>query len=111
MRLSDIKGERVFDVMADLIEPVASLATDENVSKFFSKATPEEGQSMRDYAIARIRECVPSLLRDHKEELCAILSSIEGVTVDEYVSKLTMASLVNDVIELLNDSEFLAFFA
>ena len=27
MRLSDIKGERVFDVIADIIDPIANIAT------------------------------------------------------------------------------------
>ena len=37
MRLSDIKGDRVFDVIADIIDPIANIASDETASALFKR--------------------------------------------------------------------------
>ena len=37
MRLSDIQGDRVFDVIADIIDPVANIAEDDDAASFFKR--------------------------------------------------------------------------
>ena len=37
MRLSDIQGERVFDVIADIIDPIANIAEDDAASAMFRR--------------------------------------------------------------------------
>ena len=37
MKLSAIHGERVFDVIADIIEPIANIAGDEKASAMFRR--------------------------------------------------------------------------
>ena len=112
MRLSDIKGERVFDVIADIIEPCCNIAQDEAASQLFdrSKERPE-GMSARDFALSRVKESLPALMRSHKDDVIAILSSIEGVDPDEYRESLTMPKLVQGVFEMLTDEDLLAFLA
>ena len=61
MKLSDIKGDRVFDVIADLIDP-------------------------------------------------AILSTIQGVSAEEYRAGLNLGVLLRDCLELLNDPQFSELF-
>ena len=38
MRLSDIQGERVFDVIADIIDPIANIAEDDAASGYASES-------------------------------------------------------------------------
>ena len=45
MKLSDIKGDRVFDVIADLIDPVASIAQDAQAAALFRPAEGEQAPS------------------------------------------------------------------
>lgn len=101
MRLSDVRGERTLDVIADLVEPVANIATDEDVV-----AAVKSGGG--DIA-ASLRAVVPSLLKEHRADVLAILATIEGVTPDEYAADMTLASVLGDCYELLTDSEFLSF--
>ena len=112
MRLSEIRGERVFDVIADIIEPCCNIAQDEAASQLFdrSKERPE-GMSARDFALCRVKESLPTLMRSHKDDVVAILSSIEGVDPDEYRESLTMPKLVQGVFEMLTDEDLLAFLA
>ena len=110
MKLSEIKGERVFDVIAELIEPVATIAQDKEASRLFKKENLPKGMTARDFAIEKIKDCMPKLIKNHKDELCAILGAIEGVSKEEYAENVTMMRLMKDIIELLNDDEFTAFF-
>lgn len=109
MRLSDIKGDRVFDVIADLIEPVANIAQDPEITLFRREAIPN-GTTAKDFAVKKILRNAPLLLRRHKTDISTILASIKGVHAEEYLASLNMAQLSVDLIDLLNDAEFANFF-
>lgn len=109
MKLSDIKGERVFDVIADIIEPVTNIAQDKEIT-LFKRETPPEGMTSRTFAVQKISKNAPLLLKRHKGDISTILASIKGQTVEEYVDGLNMAALSIDLLELLNDKEFVSFF-
>lgn len=109
MKLSDIKGERVFDVIADIIEPVTNIAQDKEIT-LFRRETPPDGMTARAFALQKIAKNAPLLLKRHKTDISAVLASIKGQTVDEYVDGLNMATLSVDLLELLNDKEFVSFF-
>ena len=110
MRLSDIKGERLFDVIADVIEPVARIAEDKEAAKLFRREKLPKGETATGYLLKRIRTSAPPLLRNHKGDLIEILAAIKGVSKDDYASTLTYTTLFHDVTGLLGDSEFLALF-
>lgn len=120
MRLSDIKGDRVFDVMADIIEPIANIAQDsELVSNLFAKVKPPEdiakdkdalNKFARENLVERLRKYAPVLLKSHKGDIKLILALIEGKSVDEYESTLTLPSLIAGLIELFTDDVFQGVF-
>lgn len=105
MRLSDIKGDRVFDVIADIAGPVYSIATDEDARAFFKRVGGEGGPSLED----KLKQAMPSLLRGHKDDLVAIMAAVEGVDVEEYRKNLTMAGLLKGLYEMLTDEDLLSF--
>lgn len=109
MRLSDIKGDRVIDVVADLIEPVSNIALDESVTLFKREKAPD-GMAAKDFAIQKLRRGAPVLLKTHKADVVAILAAIKGVTPKEYTDGLNMLTLLQDFVELLIDSEFVDLF-
>lgn len=109
MKLSDIKGERVFDVIADIIEPVTNIAQDKDITLFKRETTPD-GMTARSFAIKKISKNAPLLLKRHKHDISTLLAVIKGQTVDEYVASLNMATLSIDLLELLNDQELISFF-
>lgn len=109
MKLSDIKGDRVIDVIADLIEPVANIAADKSIT-LFKREVPPDGMSAHDFAAMKIRKGAPVLLKTHKDDVVSILATIKGQTPAEYAENLNMASFVLDAIELLSDSAFVDLF-
>ena len=66
MKLSDIHGERVFDVIADIIDPIANIAEDEKASAMFRREKIPEGMTAKEFAMQRARKALPALLKQHK---------------------------------------------
>ena len=106
MRLSDIKGDRVFDVIADIIDPIANIASDETASALFKREKLPEGMTAKAFLLERARKSVPALLKGHKGDIIAVLATIEGISADEYRASLTLAKLMQDTAELLTDEAF-----
>lgn len=110
MKLSEIKGERTLDVIADLIEPVANIAEDDASAGLFKRDKVPDGVSQRKYAIKRLKTAVPKLIRGHKEDIMDILATLNGVTRDEYAGALSMVRLTGDLWELITDEDFIDLF-
>lgn len=110
MRLSEIRGDRVFDVIADIIEPCCNIAQDKEASALFDRTQERpEGVSAKDFVLDRVKRSMPTLMRSHKDDLIAILSSVEGVSPEEYRESLTIPKLIEGVYETLTDDDLLAF--
>ena len=106
MRLSDIKGDRVFDVIADIIDPIANIASDEKASALFKREKLPEGMTAKAFLLDRARSAVPALLKGHKSDIITVLATIDGVSADDYRASLTLAKLMQDTAELLTDEAF-----
>lgn len=109
MKLSDVKGDHVLDVIADIIDPIANIATDEGAHEMFKPQAVPDGMEAREFFAMRMRKGMPALLKEHKHDIIAILAAIEGVTPEEYTDMLNLAKLFTDTIELLTDEAFISF--
>lgn len=110
MKLSDIKGERTFDVIAEIIEPIANIAADTEAADLFVRKKLPEGMEAKEFVLQRVKASIPVLLKNHKGDLITILAAIEGVPAAEYAESLNLVKLTRDAVELLNDEAFKAFF-
>lgn len=111
MRLSEVKGERVFDVMADLIEPLCKIATDKQVKALFKQRVCPKGMEPRDFMLKRIQQAGPKIIKAHKDDVIDVLCIIGGLDRAEYVEGMTLMSLWADVMDLLSDEDFVSFLA
>lgn len=100
MKLSDIQGERVFDVIADIIDPVANIAQDNAASALFRRERLPEGMAAKNFLVWRARKSLPVLFKEHKGDIIAILAAIEGVSEEQYKSELNLIKLMQDATEL-----------
>lgn len=113
MKLSDIRGERVFDVIADIIDPIANIAESEHAAallKRVKRAELPEGTDVRKLLTERLRACVPPLIREHKADVIKILAAIEGTDATAYTESLSLAKLMHDTAELMTDDAFIGLF-
>ena len=100
----------MFDVVADVIDPIASIALDNEAAELFKRTELPEGMTAWEFFIHRVKDNLPPLLKRHKSELATIMATIEGVSVKEYMDSVTLPKLFHDLTELLTDDEFTAFF-
>ncbi len=110
MKLSKITGEHTLDVVANLIDPVANIAADPRAAELFRREKLPKGKSVNEFLLERVRKSVPSLLTTHKRDIIAILSTVEGVSSEQYAAGLTLPKLFHDVMDLLADEDFVAIF-
>ncbi len=109
MKLSDIKGDRVLDVIADVIDPIANMVQDKDVAAMFERKAVPEGMDARDFFAKRMCKGLPVLLKGHKADIIAIMAAIDGVTPEQYAESLDFPKLFTDVMELVTDDAFLNF--
>lgn len=109
MRLSDIKGEETFEVLADLVEPIISIAQDDAAARMFQREKCPKGMTPRDFALEKIKVGLPTLLRGHKDDLIVIIATLKRIPPEQYASEVGLASLAKDVLELASDEDFLGF--
>lgn len=95
MRLSDIKGERALEVLADIIDPITEIMSDPEVASMF-----RSGNKMG---------AAQSILRLHGKSVLSVMA-----TLDEEDPKTYAPSLIDipmKLIDLFNDPAFEAFFS
>ena len=95
MKLSEIQGDRALDVFADILEPGAAILSDEEVRDLFraGKRLP----------------AVRAAIKNHKEEVKAILAAMDGVEVKDL--KINVITLPIKLLEIFNDPEVLPLFS
>lgn len=86
MKLSDYKNEDAVEIIADIIEPLSVIFTDEEI----------KNEKNRMKAIAKA-------LKKYKKEVIQILARIDGVPVDKY--ECNALTLPIKVLEVMNDKE------
>lgn len=96
MKLSEIKGEEALDVLADLIEPVAMMMTDDEIQKIY-QSQPK-------------LNLVKYIIKNHKSELIEIMAILERKDPKEYAKEVTILSLPKKLLELLNDEDLVSVF-
>ena len=90
MKLSEIKGDRALDVLADIMEPLARILTDEEITKTANNGEPK-------LLLAK------KILKGHKKEVIEILAILDGEKPETY--EVNLLTLPVKLVEILNDPE------
>ena len=96
MRLSDIKGEAAIDAVADILEPVAEIANDREVTDLF-----RAGDRLK---------AIQKALKGHRKAVVDILAILNQKDPAEYIKEITLASIPAQAIDILNDPELALLF-
>lgn len=92
--LSEYKDEEALDVLADLIDPVINIFSDEEVANY--------------YRAGVIVKSVQAAIKNHKKDVLNMLAILERVPVEEYhCNLLTLPRLL---LSVFNDPELKDFF-
>lgn len=110
MKLSNITGERVFDVLAEIIEPISNIAESEAVTALLKRESLPEGVSAKKFLGDRLKKNLPALLRNNKSDIIHILAAIEGTSPEDYSGVLNFVKLIKDATDLIADNAFIELF-
>lgn len=100
MKLSELKGERAVEAIADLIEPLTNIATNRN--KWAKQnVKPVEGESKQEATARNLKEQLPVILRENKSDLLSIITIITGENAEE----MSLPRIMKESIELLSDKD------
>lgn len=66
MRLSDIKGDRTLEVIAEVIDPICNIAEDDAAMAMFRREKLPDGMEPKRFLLARARKSLPVLLKRHQ---------------------------------------------
>lgn len=110
LKLSEIKGEKSFDILAEIIEPTTNIATDKAAASLFGPRPLPEGMTTQEFVIQRVKEAIPTLMKRHKKDLIKLFATLSDMTVKEYKEQMTLDSVMLDLSSLISDPIFNAFF-
>ena len=106
MKLSEIRGERAIEVIAELVEPLSAIAVDKNLKTLFVIKV-KDGETAEEAAVRRIKEKVPYLLKEHKKEIAQIVGILENKDPEE----LNILEIIKGVYEMISDKALMQLFS
>lgn len=94
MKISEIKGERALDLLADMLEPFTEILADESLKDLVMHGTKID--------------VIKKVLKDHKKSVITILALTEDEDPETYEPTITEVPV--KIMQILNDPVFRPFF-
>lgn len=95
MRLSDFKNEEALDLLVEILEPVSTVFSDEEVAVAYK----EKGKL----------EAIKVAIKNHKKEVLEILALLDGKDPEKY--EISFLALPIKLLQILNDPELADLFS
>ena len=95
MKLSEIKGEKALDAMADLLDPLALIFADPEIQRSVKNDEPK-------------MILVKKILKTHKKEAIQIMAILDGETPETY--EISLLKIPMKLLEIINDPEVQSLF-
>lgn len=99
MKLSQIKGEKSLDVIADIMIPLGNIATDPEARKAFANETKEP-----------VLVVYNKLIKSHKNDLYNMLAILDGVETEKYAKTTNVSKTLLDFADIINDKAVQSLF-
>lgn len=94
-KLSEIKGEDAIDVLADILEPLTIIMSDDEIRKAVKAKLPNI-------------KIIYLALKSHKKEIVKILAVMDGQDAETY--EVNLLELPARILEILNDETLMSLF-
>jgi hypothetical protein len=110
--LSQMTTDETCDVLCIAAPHIQNMAEDKNLIAEVQRKLPKGEHTQIDvyrFGLTRVSNLVPIFLKDHREDVYAILSLFNGLTPEE-CGKQNFLATVAQVTELLKDEDFVNFF-
>lgn len=94
MKLSEFKGDKALDALADLMEPAVEIMSDKNVTK--------------DFKAGKKLHAIKTAIKDHKKAVTMILAILDGADPEKY--EVGLITLPLKLLEVFNDPDVVNLF-
>lgn len=94
MKISEIKGERALDLLAEMMDPITEILADKELKRIAANGT-------------RI-QLIKKILKDHKKSMITILALLDDQDPETY--EPTLPEIPAKIMQVLNDPAFKSFF-
>lgn len=109
---SELSTDEARDVALQIAQPITNLIDDEAIVEEMQKTMPKGETTiiaMKRFGLAKIVKMLNIALKQHREDVYAILAPFNGLTVEE-IGKQNFLITCKQVADLLNDKGFVDFF-
>ena len=109
---SELSTDEALEVVLQIAQPITNLIDDEALVKEMQKAMPKgetTRSAMQRFGLAKIVKLLNIALKQHREDVYAILAPFNGLTVEE-IGKQNFLITCKQVYVLVNDKGFVDFF-
>nr|DAL02121.1 MAG TPA: hypothetical protein [Caudoviricetes sp.] len=109
---SELGTDEALEVVLQIAQPITNLIEDEALVKEMQKTMPKGETTriaMQRFGLAKIVKLLNIALKQHREDVYAILAPFNGMTVEE-IGKQNFLVTCKQVADLLNDKGFVDFF-
>lgn len=109
---SELSTDEALEVVLQIAQPITNLIDDEAFVKEMQKTMPKGETTriaMQRFGLAKIVKLLNIALKQHREDVYAILAPFNGLTVEE-TGKQNFLITCKQVADLLNDKGFVDFF-
>ena len=109
---SELSTDEALEAVLQIAQPITHLIDDEALVKEMQKAMPKGETTriaMQRFGLAKIVKLLNIALKQHREDVYAILAPFNGLTVEE-IGKQNFLITCKQAADLLNDKGFVDFF-
>lgn len=109
---SEFSTDEALEVALQIAQPITNLIDDEAIVEEMQKTMPKGETTiiaMKRFGLAKIVKMLNIALKQHREDVYAILAPFNGLTVEE-IGKQNFLITCKQVADLLNDKSFVDFF-
>lgn len=109
---SELSTDEALEVVLQIAQPITNLIDDEALVKEMQKAMPKGKTTrieMQRFGLAKIVKLLNIALKQHREDVYAILAPFNGLTVEE-IGEQNFLITCKQAADLLNDKGFVDFF-
>ena len=109
---SELGTDEALEVVLQIAQPITNMIGDEALVKEMQKTMPKGETTriaMQRFGLAKIVKLLNIALKQHRQDVYAILAPFNGMTVEE-IGKQNFLITCKQVADLLNDKEFVDFF-
>lgn len=109
---SELSTDEALEVVLQIAQPITNLIDNEALVKEMQKTMPKGETTriaMQRFGLAKIVKLLNIALKQHREDVYAILAPFNGLTVKE-IGKQNFLITCKQVAALLNDKGFVDFF-